>query len=68
MIVAEEPAEPSSTSDVSVGRPKRFRCEELIVKSLVVALAVVMRDELCESPAQVGVAERHDTVQAFLLN
>jgi hypothetical protein len=44
MIVAEEPAEPSSTPDVSVGRPKSFRCEELIVKSLVVALAVVQVD------------------------
>ncbi len=68
MIVAEEPAEPSSTPDVSIGRPKTFRCEELIVKSSVVALTVVMRDELCEGPAQVGVAEQHDTVQAFLLN
>ena len=51
MIVAKEPAEPSSTPDTSIGRPKRFRGEELIVEPLVIALAVVMRDELAERSA-----------------
>jgi hypothetical protein len=57
MIVAEESAKPSSTSDVFAGRPKSFRCEELIVKSLVVALAVVMRDEFCEGVLSENSAE-----------
>lgn len=40
VIVAEEPTDPSSTLDASVGRPERFRCNDAIVKPLVVPLAV----------------------------
>ena len=68
MIVAQEPAEPCATADVGVRWSERFRRNQPIVESLVIPFAVVVSHELTERPAQVGLAEEHEAVQAFFLN
>jgi hypothetical protein len=70
MIVAQEPTESPAAADGPVCARWReaFRRNEPIVNPLVIPFLVVVGQELCERPAQVGFAEDDDPIQAFLLD
>ena len=72
-VVVQEAAEPLPALDrcsrigVVVGR-REDRGEQPIVEALVIALEMVVRDELRDCEAKVALAERNELVQALFLD
>jgi hypothetical protein len=66
VIIAEEPADPFSTSDHAV-RVRRDRCfDQFVREALMVALGVVVLDVLGDDGAQMALTEEDDVVEAII--
>jgi hypothetical protein len=62
------PAARAADMNARVGRPRRFRRNQLIVEAVVIALPMVMRHELGERPAQVSLTEEHEPIEPDTVN
>ena len=71
--MAQEAAEALSTRDRSRGicvlvSRRRRRSDQPVVEALVVALEMVVRDELRDRKAEMALTERNELVEAFALD
>jgi len=67
-VAVEETPEPLATADAAVGGSDAGGEGYRVAQSLVVALRVVVLDELADDAAQMTFAERDDVAQALLLD
>jgi hypothetical protein len=65
----EQSAQPCAAADATSDCRRGGRREwDEIAEALVIALGMVMRDELANDDAEVALAERDDVTKAFLLD
>ena len=69
MVVLQHPAQPLPTLDRGAGLGNRLlREDQLVVQSLVIALAMIMSDELLNRPAQRLLPKQDHALQAGFLD
>ena len=61
-VVAENPSDSLATTDSTRLSLHNRTVNQLVGKSLVIPLAMVMRDKLSQSPTKVPFAERDDSI------
>jgi hypothetical protein len=68
VIVPKQPAKPRATADRAVRRSGRFRRDQPVLQTLVIAFPVIVLREGDERAAEVRLAEDHQPGQAFFLD
>ena len=69
MVEVEQPAEPRPPSHPGRWPHRRWRAaQQLVLKTLMVPLPVVVLDILVDKLSEVSLTQRHDSAQTFLFD
>ena len=69
MVEVEQPAEPHPPSHAGRWPHRRWRAaQQLVLKTLMVPLPVVVLDILVDQLSEVSLTQRHDSAETFLLD
>jgi hypothetical protein len=68
IVIIEDPTEALTTPNATTPQRPRHMVDEFVPEALVVALTMIVLDELGERPSQVVFAERDDPAQTLVLD